>query len=118
MPESNLERLGASLRAARNDVGLTQEQLSDLSHVSIKHIANIEKGKMNPSYEVLRALATVLKISFDALVYPEMASEEEACKALNASYLSCPITMRGTLLKSTRALADELTALAQNLKIK
>lgn len=78
MPENNLERLGASLRAARNDAGLTQEQLSDLSHVSIKHIAN-EKGKMNPSYEVLRALVTVLKISFDALVYPEMASEGEAC---------------------------------------
>lgn len=118
MPESNLERLGARLRAARNDAGLTQEQLSDLSHVSIKHIANIEKGKMNPSYEVLRALVTVLKISFDALMYPEMASEEEACKALNASYLSCPLIMRDTLLNSTRALADELTTLTQNLKIK
>lgn len=118
MPESNLEQLGASLRAARNNAGLTQEQLSDLSHVSIKHIANIEKGKMNPSYEVLRALVTVLKISFDALVYPEMESEEEACKALSASYLSCPLTMRGTLLNSTRALADELTTLAQSLKIK
>lgn len=118
MPESNLERLGARLRAARNDAGLTQEQLSDLSHVSIKHIANIEKGKMNPSYEVLRALVTVLKISFDALVYPEMASEEETYKALNASYLSCPLIMRDTLLNSTRALADELSALAQNLKIK
>lgn len=73
---------------------------------------------MNPSYEVLRALIAVLKISFDALVYPEMESEKEACRALNVSYLSCPLTMRGTLLNSTRALADELTALAQSLKIK
>ena len=37
-------------------------ELSDLSHVSVKQIANIEKGKMNPSYLILRALAKVLQI--------------------------------------------------------
>ena len=46
---------------------LIQQELSDLSHVSVKQIANIEKGKMNPSYLILRALAKVLHISLDTL---------------------------------------------------
>lgn len=45
MPKDNLTILGERLRAARNKANLTQEQLSDRSHVSIKHIAGIEKGQ-------------------------------------------------------------------------
>ena len=30
---------------ARKKKDLTQQELADLSHVSVKHIANIEKGK-------------------------------------------------------------------------
>ena len=38
------------MRETRKNKELTQQELSDLSHVSVKQIANIEKGKMNPSY--------------------------------------------------------------------
>ena len=48
------------MRETRKNKELTQQELSDLSHVSVKQIANIEKGKMNPSYLILRALAKVL----------------------------------------------------------
>ncbi len=48
------------MREARKNKELTQQELADLSHVSVKQIANIEKGKMNPSYLILRALAKVL----------------------------------------------------------
>ena len=54
MPKDNLTILGERLRAARNKANLTQEQLSDRSHVSIKHIAGIEKGQKNPSFEILQ----------------------------------------------------------------
>ena len=55
------------MREARKNKELTQQELADLSHVSVKQIANIEKGKMNPSYLILRALAKVLHISLDTL---------------------------------------------------
>ena len=48
------------MRETRKNKELTQQELSDLSHVSVKQIANIEKGKMNTSYLILRALAKVL----------------------------------------------------------
>ena len=59
MPVDELTALGQKMRQARKNAGLTQQELSDQSHVSVKQIANIEKGKMNPSYLILRALARV-----------------------------------------------------------
>ena len=60
MPIDDLTALGQKMREARKNKELTQQELSDLSHVSVKQIANIEKGKMNPSYLILRAFAKVL----------------------------------------------------------
>ena len=50
MPIDDLTALGQIMREARKKKDLTQQELSDLSHVSVKQIANIEKGQMNPSY--------------------------------------------------------------------
>ena len=55
MPIDDLTALGQKMREARKKKDLTQQELADLSHVSVKQIANIEKGKMNPSYLILRA---------------------------------------------------------------
>lgn len=68
MPIDDLTALGQKMREARKKKDLTQQELADLSHVSVKQIANIEKGKMNPSYLILRALAKVLHISLDTLI--------------------------------------------------
>ena len=72
MPIDDLTALGQKMREARKNKELTQQELSDLSHVSVKQIANIEKGKMNPSYLILRALAKVLHISLDTLINPDI----------------------------------------------
>ena len=68
MPIDDLTALGQKMREARKKKDLTQQELADLSHVSVKQIANIEKGKMNPSYLILRALTKVLHISLDTLI--------------------------------------------------
>ena len=77
MPIDDLTALGQKMREARKNKELTQQELSDLSHVSVKQIANIEKGKMNPSYLILRALAKVLHISLDTLINPDVSLEDE-----------------------------------------
>ena len=68
MPIDDLTALGQKMREARKNKELTQQELSDLSHVSVKQIANIEKGKMNPSYLILRALAKVLHITVNYMM--------------------------------------------------
>ena len=118
MPIDDLTVLGATLKAARKEKGYTQEQLSDESHVSVKHIANIEKGKMNPSYLILKALATVLHISLDALIHPTLITDEAGESEIRLIYRNCPPEMRETLLHHTHIFADELEELSKKLEIK
>ena len=52
MPIDDLTALGQKMREARKNKELTQQELSDLSHVSVKQIANIEKGKRSEERRV------------------------------------------------------------------
>ena len=109
MPIDDLTALGQKMREARKNKELTQQELSDLSHVSVKQIANIEKGKMNPSYLILRALAKVLHISLDTLINPDISLEDEGVNQMKMLYSSCPPEMRDTLLHHTQETVKELT---------
>ena len=97
---------------------LTQQELADLSHVSIKQIAKIEKGKINPSYLILKALAKVLSISLDSLINPNVSPEDEGINQMKMFYSSCPLEMRKTLLRLTQETTRELTELSKNFEIK
>ena len=109
MPNADAIALGKHIKAVRKAMKMTQEQLALKSNVSVKHIANIEKGSMNPSYEILLAIARVLPISLDALITPGMDKTEIELKEFNLIYLSCPEAVRETLMDSTRTLAKHLT---------
>ena len=109
MPIDDLTALGQKMREARKNKELTQQELSDLSHVSVKQIANIEKGKMNPSYLILRALAKVLHISLDTLINPDISLEDEGVNQMKMLYSSCPPEMRDTQLHHTQEMVKELT---------
>ena len=74
MPIDDLTALGQKMREARKKKDLTQQELADLSHVSVKQIASIEKGQINPSYLILKALAKVLNL-FDEI--KPAATEEQ-----------------------------------------
>ena len=77
MPIDDLTALGQKMREPREKKDLTRQEPADLSHVSVKQIANIEKGKMNPSYLILKALAKVLPLSLDTLINPDVSPEDE-----------------------------------------
>jgi transcriptional regulator with XRE-family HTH domain len=107
MPIDDLTALGQKMREARKNKELTQQELSE------KQIANIEKGKMNPSYLILRALAKVLHISLDTLINPDISLEDEGVNQMKMLYSSCPPEMRDTLLHHTQETVKELTELSE-----
>ena len=90
MPDKSLDRLAVAIRAARNQREMTQEKLSELSGVSVRHIGKIENGEINPSFEVLLSLVTILKISFDTLFYQDSTKENVNINELGAVYRFCP----------------------------
>ena len=97
---------------------LTQEQLADESHVSTKQIADIEKARRNPSYLILKALAKVVHLSLDSLMYPDLSPDEAGQNEMKLLYMSCPPEMRETLLRHTRGFAEELKELSKKLETK
>lgn len=116
MPIDDLTVLGQKMREARKKKDLTQQELSDLSHVSVKQIANIEKGHMNPSFLILKALVKVLPISLDSLINPDVSPEDDGANQMKILYCSCPSKMRETLLHHTQETMKELTELSEKFE--
>lgn len=108
MPEDVLKKLGAQIRKARKNRDMTQDQLSQLSGISVRHIAKIEKGIMNLSFEVLYQLASILDISLDAIVHPAWDTNDPVLKDIIDSYRSCPPQGRSFLNAAIRAISNEI----------
>lgn len=108
-----LKELGRRIQKARKEKKLTQQELADLSHVSLKHVQSCERGKKNPSFEVLRELCKVLNLSLDSLMNLDLSEDEQSSNDMRQLYLSCPPAARKALLNSARALADELKEMTQ-----
>ena len=107
MPDKSLDRLAAAIRTARNQREMTQETLSDLSGVSVRHIGKIENGEINPSFEVLLSLVTALKISFDTLFYQDEAQDQKNINELGSLYRACAEQGQRMMMSAARAIAKE-----------
>lgn len=57
------KRLGASLRKRRNELGLTQEDVSDLLGMVARQYQKIEAGEVNVTLRTLTRLAIALKVN-------------------------------------------------------
>jgi transcriptional regulator with XRE-family HTH domain len=60
--------LGLAVKARRQELGLTQEQLANDTELHQRWISNVETGKRNPSYSSLRRLAAGLRLSTSELI--------------------------------------------------
>lgn len=103
-----VDPLGLLVGQRSNRRGFTQEQLSDVSGHSVRHIANIEKGDVNPSFEVLYALVKVLGVSFDSIFDPAGEQLEAEIQEITGLYRSCPEQGRRLIWASICAMANEL----------
>jgi transcriptional regulator with XRE-family HTH domain len=56
----NIHEIGAMMVARRKQLRLLQEDLAEMSGVTVKTIYNIEEGKANPSVKTLGKLCEVL----------------------------------------------------------
>lgn len=108
MPEDVLTVLGTRLRKARKEHGFTQDQLSLASGVSVRHIAKIEKGVMNPSFEIMLLLVKALSISLDSLV-KSTSEEDDDVREMIDLYRACPYHDRPLVKSTLRAMVHTLT---------
>ncbi len=60
--------LGQAVKARREELGLTQEQIDNDTDLHQRWISNVENGWRNPSYSSLRRLAAALSLSASELI--------------------------------------------------
>lgn len=60
-----VEEIGATIKARRKLLGLTQPHLADLADVSINTLYKIERGQTNPTLEVLEKILEVLGMELE-----------------------------------------------------
>ncbi len=69
MTDSKIEKLGAILKKARKEQGLTQQQLAATTGVGVRFIRELEQGK--ESCHIGKALTVVSMLGIDVTVGDE-----------------------------------------------
>ena len=70
-------RMGAIIKEARQNMSLTQEQLSEIVDVTPAFIGHIERGERSVSLKTLFAIGKKLNLSFDYLLTTEVSYTPE-----------------------------------------
>lgn len=78
--EQELTALREAIRNERKNKRITQEELAEMLEVSPTHVKHIESGHRKPSVEILFALAKILNISLDEVVFPKNETPHDATR--------------------------------------
>jgi len=66
--EDLLNRFGERLRSIRNEKGVSQEKLANLSGITISQVSRIERGEVNTTISTLDVLAKSLDVTISELL--------------------------------------------------
>jgi transcriptional regulator with XRE-family HTH domain len=87
MPPLVREVVGDVLRRARMSQGRTLREVSDAARVSLGYLSEVERGRKEPSSELLTAICDALEVPLSSLLTDageRMAREERASAAQTA----------------------------------
>jgi transcriptional regulator with XRE-family HTH domain len=56
------KQLGENIKKVRQKVGKTQEELAREAEIHVSYLSRIERGVVNPSFDVLENIAKALKV--------------------------------------------------------
>jgi transcriptional regulator with XRE-family HTH domain len=62
------KRVGVNLRRAREEQGLSQEDLADRAGLHRTYLSGVERGVRNPTVTVLEKIAKALKVKPSSLL--------------------------------------------------
>ena len=107
MPNETLIRLGERARQIRKERNLSQQKVADKSGLALRTVSRIERGLMNPSFEVLSNLASALETSTKNLLTFPGEEDNSDVQELVDVYRSCPKQCQRLILIAVRAVKNE-----------
>jgi len=100
-------RLAGNVRKLRQARGLTQQQMSKLSHLPRATWANLESGTANPTLAVLHGVAVALQVSLEELVAQPRADAKHYPKSALPSRKRGGVVVRSLLPDTVPGLSFE-----------
>ncbi len=82
------EKLAQKIKTLRNRKGFTQEELSDLTGLSLRTIQRIENGETEPRGDSIKRLALAFNISSDEIIDWTVQEDKGFLVSMNLSALS------------------------------
>jgi len=100
--------VGKHIRQYRRLAGLNQEDLAEMTSLSVIAISNIERGVNYPAFDNFIAIANALNVSADALLEDVIdASYEQKATVLSEMLAKADHNKRTRILKVIETLLNE-----------
>ena len=77
-----LKAVGRRVRSAREELGLTQDQLAERAGLHVSYVGQIERGLREPSLKSLEAVATALSLQLADLLAEDPLKEGRLLREL------------------------------------
>lgn len=108
MPEKTLKKLGDTIREYRKQKGYSQQELSEITGISRRHIANIENGIANASFEIVTILVKELSISLDSIIFIEQLNFQSIMmNSISVQLSQCTDLQQKIIFKTLKCLMEE-----------
>jgi transcriptional regulator with XRE-family HTH domain len=114
MPPLVREVVGDVLRRARTSPGRTLREISDSARVSLGYLSEVERGRKEPSSELLNAICDALEVRLSAVLTDageQMAREERVAVAAPGNAPS-NVASASTIDASTKVVIPPVASLA------
>ncbi len=89
-----MRRLAETIKQARIQMGLSQEELAERLDVTPTHVKHLESGHRKPSVELLFLLVQVLHFSLDEIISPAEAEDGPLQGQVNSLLQCCSVQER------------------------
>lgn len=103
--------LGARIRRARKERGVTQERLGELCGISTAHVGHIERGTRIPSLDTFYRIASFLGVTTDELLMDSPRSPEATLSAIARSLEGRDRAKVKTFVAAVKALSENIDKL-------
>jgi len=99
MNEINYELIGNRIKSLREEKGLTQSELAEMTNFSVPYISFLETGKKHASLSSITKIALSLDVTVDALLYDAQTDIEASyTKELQTLFSDCNVKERRFLI--------------------
>lgn len=96
--------LGDIVKKRRKEMDLSQSELAESAHISVRTVCDIETYKGNPQFDTLYALASYMNISIDAIIHGADSSMDSTMQQILSELNECSKETKSLALGTIRGL--------------